>query len=222
MGILVCWREVSGFGGLWRGWLWLLGRRCWPLELWFFGFGHPALDVVSLWSCTGGYGGVGPGRGGKRDTARCGAEIVGLLLLLLVRVLWVVLFEADVPGEAADGRHRLELVDDVPWDEVNVVVTELDADIANAFSPQLVELGIIHPLDTLHTQVIVFIYFCILYLQCKHLTVYCIEAALFTWDTGGSYRSSCSLCTTSLKSPASKHTTSLVIRGRLFLWEHKR
>lgn len=61
----------------------------------------------------------------------------------------MVLFEADVPGQAADCRHRLELVDDVPWDEVNVVVTELDTDISNAFPPQLVELGIVHPLDTL-------------------------------------------------------------------------
>lgn len=61
----------------------------------------------------------------------------------------MVLFEADVPGQAADGGHGLELVDDVSRDEVNVIVTELDADIANAFPPQLVELGIVHPLDAL-------------------------------------------------------------------------
>lgn len=74
------------------------------------------------------------------------------LLFLRVLGLWVVLFEADVPGQAADGRHGLELVDDISWDEVNVVVTELDADIANAFPPQLVELGIIHPLDALRAD----------------------------------------------------------------------
>lgn len=61
----------------------------------------------------------------------------------------MVLLEADVPGQAADCRHRLELVDDVPRDEVNVVVTELDAHVANAFPPQLVELGVVHPLDAL-------------------------------------------------------------------------
>lgn len=43
------------------------------------------------------------------------------------------------------------------------------------------------------------------------------DGSSLTWDTGGSYRSSCRLWTTSLKSPAWKHTTSLVIRGRLFL-----
>lgn len=61
----------------------------------------------------------------------------------------MVLLEADVPGQAADCRHRLELVDDVPRDEVNVVVTELDAHVANALPPQLVELGVVHPLDAL-------------------------------------------------------------------------
>lgn len=72
------------------------------------------------------------------------------MLLHLVPLLQMVLFEADVPGQAADSGHCLELVDDIPRDEINVVVTELDMDIADAFPPQLVELGIIHPLDTLH------------------------------------------------------------------------
>lgn len=71
------------------------------------------------------------------------------LFLLRVLCLWMVLFEADVPGQAADGRHGLELVDNVPRDEVNVIVAELDADIADAFPPQLVELGVVHPLDAL-------------------------------------------------------------------------
>lgn len=75
--------------------------------------------------------------------------MVWVLLFLLVLVLWVVLFEADVPGQAAHGRHRLELVDDVSGDEVNVVVAELDAGVSDALPPQLVELGVVHPLDTL-------------------------------------------------------------------------
>lgn len=77
------------------------------------------------------------------------AAVVWLLLLLRLLGLRMVLFEADVPGQAADGRHGLELVDDVSWDEVNVIVTELDADVADAFPPQLVELGLVHPLDAL-------------------------------------------------------------------------
>lgn len=36
-----------------------------------------------------------------------------------------------------------------PGDEVDVVVVELDASIANPFSPQLVQLGVIDPLHTL-------------------------------------------------------------------------
>lgn len=40
-----------------------------------------------------------------------------------------------------------------------------------------------------------------------------------TWDTGGSYKSTWSLWTTSLKSSAWKQITSLVIRGRSLLWE---
>lgn len=54
-----------------------------------------------------------------------------------------------MPGQAAHSRHRLKLVDDVPRDEVDVVVAELQADVANPFSPQLVQLGVVHPLDTL-------------------------------------------------------------------------
>lgn len=140
---------MSRFGWLWRGRLRLLRRRRRPLELRFLSLGHPAVSVVSLRPCTGGDGGVGPGRRGKRDSARCGTEITGPLLLLLVLVLRVVLLEADVPGQAADCGHSLKLVDDVPRDEVDVVVAELDADVADAFPPQLVELGIVHPLDTL-------------------------------------------------------------------------
>lgn len=64
-------------------------------------------------------------------------------------LLLMVLSEADVPGQAADCRDSLELVNDVTGDEVNVVVTQLHADIADALPPQLVQLGIVHPLDTL-------------------------------------------------------------------------
>lgn len=141
---------MSRLGRLRWGRLGLPGGCGRSLELWLFCLGHPTLG-----SHTGGEGGVsGPGRGQKGD--RCSSEIPRhlLLLLLLLLVPWVpllrvVLLETDVPGQAADGRHRLELVDDVPRDEVDVIVAELQADVADAFSPQLVQLGVVHPLDTL-------------------------------------------------------------------------
>lgn len=110
------------------------------------------MDAVSLRSHAGGRRGIGSGRRGQGDSARGGAEIFGSLRLL--RVFGAVLREADVPGQAAHCRHRLELVDDVPRDEVNVVVAELRVNVTNTFPPQLVKLGIIHPLNTLdtHTQ----------------------------------------------------------------------
>lgn len=64
----------------------------------------------------------------------------------------MVLFESDVPGQAAHSRHSLELVNHVPGDEVDVVITELDVDVTDALPPQLVELGIVHPLDTLQGE----------------------------------------------------------------------
>lgn len=169
MGILVPWGQEGGFGGLGRSRLRLPGRCGRPLELQFFGLGHAPLNVVCLWACTGGHGGVVPGRGGEREPAQVRAEVTGpplllLLLLLFVLLPWVVLFEADVPGQAADRRHGLKLVDDIPRDEVDVVVAELDTDVADALPPQLVELGIVYPLDALreNTQRFQFQLFCVL------------------------------------------------------------
>lgn len=47
------------------------------------------------------------------------------------------------------------------------------------------------------------------------------QTRVLTWDRGGSYRSNCSLCTTSGKSAAWKQITSLVIRGGSGLLENK-
>lgn len=148
----VCVGRMSRLGGLRWSRLWLSGGRGRSLEHWFFRLGHS-----TLWSHPGGQGGVsGPGGGQEGDLCRSSAINRHLLLLLQLLLLlrWVpllrvVLFEADVPGQAADSRHRLKLVDDVPRDEVDVIVAELQADVANAFSPQLVQLGVVHPLDTL-------------------------------------------------------------------------
>lgn len=57
-----------------------------------------------------------------------------------------------MPCQAADRRHRLKLVDDVPGDEVDVIVAELDADVADPLPPQLVELGVVHPLNALQRE----------------------------------------------------------------------
>lgn len=135
---MVGWEQTGRLGGLWRSWLRLFWRRGWSLEFQLLRFRHPTVGAVALRPCTG------------RHTSAGGVtEVVGLPFLLRALRLRMVLFEADVPGQAADGGHGLELVDDVPRDEVNVVVAELDADVADAFPPQLVELGIVHPLDAL-------------------------------------------------------------------------
>ena len=43
-----------------------------------------------------------------------------------------------MPGQAAHGRHSLELVDDVSGDEVDVLVAQLHTDVADSLSTQLV------------------------------------------------------------------------------------
>lgn len=83
---------------------------------------------------------------------KCGGGGDCLLVLLLILGVMVVLFEADVPGQAAHRRHSLKLVHHAARDVVDVVVIQLDASVSDALTPQLVQLGIIHPLDTLRTS----------------------------------------------------------------------
>lgn len=54
-----------------------------------------------------------------------------------------------MPRQAADGGHRLELVDDVSGDEVDVIVAQANTSVSDALSPQLVQFSIVHPLHTL-------------------------------------------------------------------------
>lgn len=137
---------VCGLGGLRCGRLRLLWGRGWFLELWVFSVGHSALRTAPMWMHTGSDGGVRWGGGGDRGVPR-GRSVVRWALLRSLSVL--VLFEADVPGQATHGGNRFELVDDVPRDEVDVVVAELHPDVPDALSPQLVQLGVVHPLNTL-------------------------------------------------------------------------
>lgn len=57
-----------------------------------------------------------------------------------------------MPGEAAHGRHALELVNYVARDKVDVVIVELDTSVADSLSPQLIEFSIVHPLHTLDRE----------------------------------------------------------------------
>ena len=61
----------------------------------------------------------------------------------------VVLLEAHVPGDAGDGGDGAELVDDVARDEVDVVVAQLDARVADALATHLVQLRVLRPRDAL-------------------------------------------------------------------------
>lgn len=62
---------------------------------------------------------------------------LGLLLLPLSSFL-VILLQADMPRQAAHSRNRLELVDHVAGDEVDVVMAEPDAGVADTLPPELV------------------------------------------------------------------------------------
>lgn len=73
----------------------------------------------------------------------------GVVLLVNDLLAGIILSQAEVPGYARHRRHRAELMDDVAGQEVDVVVAQLDAGIADAFAPQLVELGVLDPLHAL-------------------------------------------------------------------------
>lgn len=58
-----------------------------------------------------------------------------------------------MPRQTAHGRDGLELMNNVPGNEVNVIVVQLNPGIANAFSPQLIKFCIINPLNTLEKKI---------------------------------------------------------------------
>lgn len=68
---------------------------------------------------------------------------------MVLALLAVVLLEPDVPGDGGDGGHRPELVDDVAGQEVDVIVVEVDARIADPVPTQLIQLRVLDPLHTL-------------------------------------------------------------------------
>ena len=58
-----------------------------------------------------------------------------------------------MPRQTAHGRDGLELMNNIPRNEVNVIVVQLNPGIADAFSPQLIKFGIINPLNTLEKKI---------------------------------------------------------------------
>ena len=57
-----------------------------------------------------------------------------------------------MPRDAGDSRDGAELVDDVPRNEVNVVVAEFDGGVANSFAAKLIQSRLVDPCDTLHQE----------------------------------------------------------------------
>lgn len=55
-----------------------------------------------------------------------------------------------MPRDAGDRRYCAELVDDVAWNEIDVIMSQLQIGILDAFTSKLVKLSIINPYDTLH------------------------------------------------------------------------
>lgn len=68
---------------------------------------------------------------------------------MLLSVVFVVLFQPQVPSDAGACRNGAKLMDYVARDEIDVIVTQLEACVANAFSSKLVEFGLFDPLPTL-------------------------------------------------------------------------
>ena len=66
-----------------------------------------------------------------------------------------------MPGDAGAGGDGAKLVDDVPRDEVDVVVAETQLGVADALATQLVQLGFLHPLPALWGSVCVWVWVCV-------------------------------------------------------------
>lgn len=50
----------------------------------------------------------------------------------------MVVFQSDVPSNAGHRGNGLELVDDVAWDEIDVIVAEFDFCVPDALATELV------------------------------------------------------------------------------------
>lgn len=57
-----------------------------------------------------------------------------------------------MPSNASNCRDRSELMDDVAWKEINVVVVERNSRIFDSFALQLVKLCIFDPLNALRDR----------------------------------------------------------------------
>ncbi len=54
-----------------------------------------------------------------------------------------------MPGNAGTSRDGAKLMDNVPGNEIYVIVVESEFGVADTFTTELVEFGFLHPLTTL-------------------------------------------------------------------------
>ena len=72
-----------------------------------------------------------------------------LAAVLLLPLISVILLQSDVPGYRTARADRPELVDDAPGEEVDSVLVQLEFCVADSVASELVQLSLLHPLDTL-------------------------------------------------------------------------
>lgn len=75
-------------------------------------------------------------------------SFVGQLLIKFDKI-WIILIETNVPSDAGHGGNRTELMDDVAWKKVNIIIIEWYFGVANSFTMQLIEFSIFNPLNAL-------------------------------------------------------------------------
>ena len=54
-----------------------------------------------------------------------------------------------MPGHTRTGCYGTELVDDVAWNEINIIVTQSEPGIAHTITAELVQFSLLDPLTTL-------------------------------------------------------------------------
>ena len=98
---------------------------------------------------------------------------------------------------------RPELVDDVPRQEVDVVVAQWHLGVMDALASKLVQLALVQPLQALSNKKDV--------ISSSLKMSYTVKYSI-TCETGGSWRSICSFSTSDMKSDAWNMTVSFTVR----------
>lgn len=79
----------------------------------------------------------------------CGNECNELTLDWVLRFVNEPKIDTKLLTDAGDGRNRSELMNNVSWQKVNVVVVQIDAGIFDALATQLIQFGVLEPLHAL-------------------------------------------------------------------------